>query len=269
MLKQSATLGKPSLNIVVAHLRYLSSQGWKSSIDLMDYAKDLYTVYSFIDSHDSLMENQQLLEDGKLWCNISIKRIPTISAEQFRLSWIDAKGLRTALVNGKERIGFLESILNQFPKILIALGLDVSEPQMTCASITHPIFSGAGPKPELEAMRRLGNFCDIELNICGINFKAHRLVLATASGYWRKTLTEANYSIGGINIDQDFSKDTVLGILEYFYTNKIPAGLELEGGTATGAFLEWLKIAREWEVVELQVILENILLRASSASCGS
>ena len=262
MLEQIATHGVPSLNVVIAHLKYLSFQGWNSTTDLKEFMKDVRTVYSFIDSDSTLMGNQQLLEDGKIWCNLALKRISTISKEQFRHSWMDAKELRMALVDKEERMRFSESILNEYPRTLGVIGLEVSELQPSSTFMEKRERMESGSKPEFESMWKMGYFCDVELNIRGENFKAHRIVLAAASGYWRSVFTGA--PVGGLNVDRSCSKETVLGVLRYFYTNRLPEGLGAgaRDGTATGTFMEWLKLAREWEVTELRMVLENMLSRA-------
>lgn len=260
MLKQSPNSGLPSTDIVIAHLKYLSSQGWNSSTDLDAYMADVIMVYRFLETRIIHLDNRQILEDGKLWCNLNLDSIMTLSKEQFRISWTDAKGLRMALVEKAERMRFSASILNQFPNILNSIGLEVSNLKPDSMPVMRPPKQAS--TAEIEALWKLGYFCDLELNIRGERFRAHRLVLAAASGYWKRVLTGNEAGAGDLGVNHGCSKNTVLGVLRYVYTGRLPPGLQ----DGTGVFMEWLRLAREWDVVELRGVLENILLKTRGSA---
>ncbi|KAF8545326.1 BTB/POZ protein [Trichophaea hybrida] len=165
---------------------------------------------------------------------------------------MDAKSLRTALVDSSERRKFSTSLLNSFPNILKAIGLEPVAPQLVNDS-RNKVVQGT----EIQELWEQGRFCDVELNIRGETFKAHRIILAAASGYWKKVFT-GDIESRKLDIEQNCSKDTVLGVLRYMYTTKLPDDV---AGTS-GRFVEFLRLAREWEVVELRERLEEMLLRA-------
>jgi len=256
MLSQIPGGGIPSIDIVIAHLRYLSSQGWNSATNLESYIKDVIATYKFLEEQ---VLDQKILEDGRLWCNQSLDAISTVSKDQFRLAWMDSKSLRTILVESTERRKFSASLLNGFPNLLKAIGLEQIASQLNDDTRNQVV-----PVAEIQELWEQERFCDVELNIRGETFKAHRIVLAAASGYWKRVFTSDNES-RKLDIEQNCSKDTVLGVLRYMYTAKLPDDV---AGTS-GRFVEFLKLAREWEVVELRERLEEMLLRVKGKAAGA
>jgi hypothetical protein len=267
MLQHILGGGLPSAEVVVAHLKYLSSQGWNSSTDLEHYIKDVIAAYTFLENYDRLEINRQLLEDGHLWCNLDQQGLPTPTKEQFRLSWTDAKSVRTALVDDTEKLKFTGSLLNRFPKLLKLIDVEAVKKQSIrlCPARDDELGQRQTvPTKNIRELWKLGHFCDIELNVHGEPFRAHRVVLAAASGYWRKVFTGDNPK-GGLDISQSCSKETVLGVLRYIYTKELPIGW----GVGSARFVEWLKLAREWEVVELRERLEGLLLAGKGKAAAS
>jgi hypothetical protein len=263
MLQHIPGGGVPSAETVVAHIKYLSSQGWNGSTDLELYIKDVTAAYKFLETKETLQINLQLLEDGRLWCNLDPQELPTLSKERFRLAWTDAKSLRTALVDEKEKRRFADSLLNMFPRLLKHIDVEAVRKQQSIRLRHAPGDDGVWQTQivaakEIRELWKQGHLCDIELNIHGERFRAHRVVLAAASGYWRRVFTGIEPGGGdGLDINQSCSKETILGVLRYIYTGELPLGWNEGAGKVQPAwFAEWLKLAMEWEVVELRERLE-------------
>ncbi|KAA8912466.1 hypothetical protein FN846DRAFT_309870 [Sphaerosporella brunnea] len=222
MLQHIPSGGMPSAEKVIAHIKYLSLHGWNGSTDLELYIKDVIAAYKFLEYKDQLQINLQILEDGRLWCDLDAQELPTLSKEQFRLCWKDAKTLRITLAEEKEKRKFGHSILNQFPRLLRLIDVEaVRKPARLPRDGLEERQSISNKA--LRELWKLGRFCDIELNVHGEPFRAHRVVLAAASGYWRRALT-GNEPKGGLDINQSCSKETVLGVLRYIYTGELPLG---------------------------------------------
>lgn len=276
--------GIPSTEIVIAHLRYLSSQGWNSSTDLESFMRDVLAVYGFLEEKDSSELDQKLLEEGRLWCNQSLDGISTASKDQFRQSWMDAKGLRIALVEKSEQQKFAASVLNGFPNLLKAIGLQPLPPPLPPQAAKGSLKTHSSQQQQQQHRQQKlweqGHFCDVELNIRGEKFKAHRLVLAAASGYWERVFTGGDASGQGgvagekgkkLDIVQNCSRGTVLAVLRWMYSHKLPDGGDDSDDVARSSarLTEYLKLANEWEMLGLRQQLEEELMALRANNWGT
>jgi hypothetical protein len=88
-----------------------------------------------------------------------------------------------------------------------------------------------------------GRFCDIELNISGERVKAHRVVLAAASKYWKRVF-DGNQQERELEV----KGETVRKVVEWCYTRRLPA---------KARWGEWGVVADVWEIQELETALKG------------
>ncbi|KAI5790782.1 hypothetical protein FPQ18DRAFT_337038, partial [Pyronema domesticum] len=195
--------GIPTEDILIAHLRYLST-GWNSTTPSEAYISDVSSIYRHLASHGT---DLLFTDSGRLWLNSA-----TLSSDSF----VDATTLRVSLSR--------DSILNSHPRLLAALGVQ--------------------PPPSLLAeLWQKGRFCDIELNISGEIVKAHRVVLAAESKYWKRVF-DGNQQERELEV----KGETVRKVVEWFYTRRLPA---------KARWGEWAVVADVWEIQELETALRG------------
>jgi hypothetical protein len=233
----------------MSHLSYLASKGWNSTTDLKVYLQDVVAAYNFLNRHVEGVDKQMLFNAGSIWCIVNLRGCSNLSRDGFRRCWVDVSKLHTELEDEASRSRFYCSILAPFHQLLDALGVEPVESRLTPAA---PHEMQLLPFLQLQMLWQESRFCDIELNVGGELFKAHRLVLAAASAYWKNVFTSNEPTMHLQILDSGrFSKDTLLGVLRYFYTAELPN---------PHFIFEWLKLAKEWEIPRLVKELNKLLL---------
>lgn len=180
----------------------------------------------------------------------------------FEASWASAKDLCLGIKYDFSHYRYVRSTLVRYDGLLTAL--EVTRIQKPKLEITTPdLHQRKSTLQNLCTLWREGKLCDVELEVGGNIFKAHRIVLASGSTYWEnlfilgwRDAEECRISITQI------TAHTVSTMLQFLYTGGFPA---IPNDTNTTQNLEHmmdcLVAADKWDMVTLKIYIEEMILQ--------
>ncbi|TDL15335.1 hypothetical protein BD410DRAFT_845281 [Rickenella mellea] len=263
-------LGLPTVSEVVAHLVVLATEiAPKHPLDMQLFA-DVRDTYNWLNSN--LNGAKHLLEDysdALLWLNVDDPDESWV--------WRSAKQLVFGMSFDDEGDEFYDAkdFLYAFKPLLLAAGanefvhLKLRDKHDDTSKPTHLEIMRDG----FNRLRRDGHLFDIQFNVKGEVFKAHKILLAAVVKHFTDAF-KAGFRESGVSawedelleysLPENTSSFAIRSFLEYIYNGSFPvpecdeseeASLTLEG------LLDLLDLAHMWEIPDLlfqvQIMIVN------------
>ncbi|KAI9684824.1 MAG: hypothetical protein M1829_000199 [Trizodia sp. TS-e1964] len=259
---------KPSTAIVWSHLQYLSGLARAlPESSLKGFMDDLNATYRFL--HDKLTESKATfvsegLESAKIWWNGEFSEHNGI-----RDSWLSLDHLLIYSACDAPPLMTLRYFMMPFSNLLQELG---------CKSIVYPSLTA--PRTEtpgslsslLNALRLQETLTDITLLAKGKSIKAHKIILATQSEYWKREGSGPWKTESKIDFSDEMSFETLSIIVEYVYRHDTFAWTamhvtddDINDSTAEklDMLLDVLAVADRWIMPTLLAAVQHQILLGS------
>lgn len=180
----------------------------------------------------------------------------------FETSWVSAKDLCLGIDYDFGHYRYVRSTLVRYGKLLTALEVK---------KIQKPKLEGMGPDlhqqksthEKLFGFWQQGKLCDVELDVGGVIFKAHRIVLASGSSYWENMLIGGWRDAGERSISiNEMPARTVSVMLNFLYTGELPpspAAATLSENLQH--MMDWLVAADQWDMAVFKNHIEEMIVQ--------
>lgn len=272
---QTPSNGAPSAQIILQHVGYLAThrnevQGVR---DIQLFINDILTSYKFLNDYcsekKSAFEKVRSIDprilDTILWLNLD-EPITDANINLFETSWASTRDLCLGIRYDFGRYRFVRRVLADYEQLLRALGVETVQKLM-------PEFTTLGV-PQTNNVRenlfnfwQQGKFCDVELEINGMIFKAHRVMLASSSSYWENIFIGNWAEVDGSRISiKGTTPSIVSAMLCFLYTGELPfATNDTNPGKNLEHMMDWLIAADRWDMstfknrIERAIVQQNYL----------
>lgn len=198
--------------------------------------------------------------DAMIWLNLDE---PTdANLDLFETSWASAKDLCLGIEYDFGHRRYVRSSLIRYGRLLTAL--EVKKIQKPIPEIPTPELHQ--PKSTLQKLCTFwqqGKLCDVELEVGGDIFKAHRIVLASGSLFWENMLIGGWCGTGECTISiTQTTAHTVSAMLHFLYTGELPPTPNDTGANENlKHVMEWLVAANQWDMVLFKIHIEEMILQ--------
>lgn len=230
--------------------------------------KDLIASYKFLNGYYSQPEHglekirdiDHRILDMMIWLNVD-EPITNVNSDMFDTSWTSAKDLCLGIEYDFSRYRFVRSILACYEKLLKAL--EVEEVRKPRLETTGPDVQFKATCERFYSFWQEGKLCDVELDVCGTVFKAHRVMLASASPHWENMFTEGWREVGeGRVAIKEATPHTVSVMLHFLYTGMLPSmDSDLEASENLDRIMGWLVAADQWDMLAFKAHVEEMIVR--------
>ncbi|KAI9733902.1 MAG: hypothetical protein M1834_002557 [Cirrosporium novae-zelandiae] len=266
----------PPVDSVWKHLEYLKSIVESLDADeIYDFISDVRSTYDYLqnDLAHGINSIPFKRKDQAIWLNIETSESDRLSLDQLKNSWSDTAHLILSSTCDSGSLAALRTFLNPFSNLLKAAG---------CKSIVYPSVSPstqlqdasttdmASQFKEFRQFRALGQGFDIKLLPEGREIGAHKLILASVSGYWKTRFTGPWQNMGSDRSEiplEDMKYSTVFSLVDFAYRSFSwkPYLLAEDDSLATTAdklddMLDLLRGADRWTIGELHAQIEDKML---------
>lgn len=180
----------------------------------------------------------------------------------FEASWASAKDLCLGIEYDFSHYRYVRSTLVRYNGLLTALEVTrIQKPKLEAT--TPDLHQRKSTLQNLCTFWRQGKLCDVELEVGGDIFNAHRIVLASGSSYWENLFIGSWRDVGECRISiTQTTAHTVSMMLHFLYTGELPA---IPNDTSATKNLEHMMdcliAADKWDMVIFKVYIEEMILQ--------
>ena len=249
---------------VIGHLEFLASHREEiTQNELQICISEIKKAYEHLEQN---IHSYTIQESAVIWLNVKNEDLGQMTLETFRNSWSCARNLCLNSDYDSGEIKRVRSFLSRFHQLLRYANVSAVIPPKPLAP-GPPI-----PQPSiLEGLLKLRErelLFDVTITThkptmplqTPQTFKAHKVVLASVSDYWKKRLTlEFKESfIAPIELEDDPS--TIKVLLDYIYTNKfVDPPHEGNFTEQLKNLLDQLEKSEKWVLLSFKGSMENYL----------
>lgn len=176
--------GNPSSLMVWRHLVHLSKLAAGLPADaISDFLSDLHRTYTYLQENIEESSESFTFQEHQIWLNLEITEPAQVSLEDLRSSWLPAKHLLLLSSCDSPPLMSVRQLLLPYERLLRKIG---------CKPINHVNLNVPGTQQaeslckSLSRLRQEGMLLDVTLKAEGKEIKAHKVVLATCSGYFKR-----------------------------------------------------------------------------------
>jgi len=246
---------------VIGHLEFLASH--REEIERNELPKRISEIKN---AYEYLEQNRHICtipEGALIWLNIENEDLANMTLEIFRKSWSCTRNLCLNINYDSGEIKRVRSFLDRFH--LLLLHADVS-------ALKHPIPPTSEPpttqSPILEGLLKFREQ-KILFDVTIIarkpgrpleTFKAHKVVLASVSDYWKAMFTSEFRESSAPEIELQDDPSVIKVLLNYIYTNKFVKPLHEDDVTKQlETLLDQLEMSGKWFLLSFKYSMENYL----------
>lgn len=252
------------------HIEYLAAHRneVRTLRDTRLFARDVLASYRFLDNHYSQVkyifekarDTDPRILDAMIWLNLDEPIDANI--DLFKTSWVSAKDLCLGIEYDFGHCRYVRSSLICYDRLLTAL--EVKKIQKPMLEILTPELQQ--PKSTFQklcAFWQQGVLCDVELEVDGNIFKAHRIILASGSLFWENTLIGGWRGVGECTISiTQTTAHTVSAMLHFLYTGELPpTPNDTSASENLKHMMDWLVTANQWDMVLFKTHIEEMILQ--------
>ncbi|CUS15651.1 unnamed protein product [Tuber aestivum] len=201
---------------VIGHLKFLASHREEITEDeLPTRISEIKMAYEYLEEK---IPTYSIQENALIWLNIEYEDRSGMALETFRNSWSCARNLCLNIEYDSGEIRRVCSFLGRFHNLLEHAKVHILRlrkrriPQPP--RIQSPILQG------LLDLRNQGLLCDVTIISPLQTFKAHKVVLASVSNYWRGMFSSQFKESSTTEVLLQDDPNTIKVLLDYIYTNK-------------------------------------------------
>ncbi|CUS15650.1 unnamed protein product [Tuber aestivum] len=242
---------------VIGHLEFLASHnGEIAENELQTRISEIKEAYQYLEGQ---IPTYTIRESALIWLNIENEDLrENIALETFRKSWSCARNLCLGIQYDSGEIKRVRSFLDHFRQLLDHANVSgivnprplTPEPPKT----QFPILEG------LLNLRNQGLLFDVTIISPLQTFKAHKVVLASVSDYWRGMLSSQFKESSTAEVLLQDDPNTIKVLLDYIYTNKfIEPQREDDVTTQLENLLEQLEKSEKWRLLNFKHSMEDYL----------
>ena len=247
--------------IVIEHLEFLASHREEiAESELPTRISEIKEAYEYL---EEMIPTYTIQEITSIWLNIENEDLENITLEIFRKSWSCSRNLCLNSNYDSGEIKRVRSFLGRFHPLLLHANV---------SAIIPPILLTPEPpttqSPTLGGLLKLRE-CELLFDVTIIvrkptvplqTFKAHKIVLASASDYWKGMFTSVFMESSTAEITLEDDPSTVKVLLDYIYTNKFVEPPHEEDVTEQlENLLDQLEKSEKWFLLSFKRSMENYL----------
>ena len=249
---------------VMGHLEFLASHREEiTENELPTRISEIKEAYEYLEGK---MPSYTIQESALIWLNIENENVGNMTLEIFRNSWSCTRNLCLNINYDSGEIKRVRSFLGRFHQLLMHANVSAIRPPIP--PVPEPPTRQC---PVLEGLLKLREhelFSDVTITAhkptmllqTPQTFKAHRLVLASVSDYWKTMLTSTFKESSTPEIPLQENPSTVKVLLDYIYTNKfVKPPLEDDVTKQLENLLDQLGMSGMWFLPSFKSSMENYL----------
>ena len=250
--------------IVIEHLQFLASHREEiTESELSTRISEITKAYEYL---QEMIPSYTIQKSALIWLNIENEDIGEMTLEIFRESWSCAKNLRLNSDYDSGEFKRVRSFLNRFHQVLGYFDVSRVIPPKPLAPEPP-----RGQSPILEGLLKLRErelLFDVTITThkptmpfqTPQTFKAHKVVLASVSDYWKTMLTSKIKESSNFEILLQDDPSTVKVLLDYIYTNKfVKPTYEDDVIRQLENLLDQLEESEKWLLPSFKRSMENYL----------
>ncbi|KAG0636272.1 hypothetical protein HOY80DRAFT_926003 [Tuber brumale] len=240
---------------VLGHLEYLAShREIITKEELPTRISEIKKAYEYLEEKVPVYT---IPENVPIWLNIENGDLVGMTLETFQTSWSCTRDLCLNSNYDSGEIKRVRSFLGRFHQLLVQARVrriipppSIPEPYKT----QSPILEG------LLNLREQKVLFDVTITAPPQTFKAHKIVLASVSEYWRGMFTSNCRESSTAEISLQDDPSTVKVLLDYIYTNNfIKPPREVDVTRQLENLLDQLEKSEKWFLPSFQHSMENYL----------
>ena len=245
--------------IVIEHLEFLALH--REEITESEFPARISEITKAYEYLQEMIPSYTIKKSVLIWLNIENEDIGEMTLEIFRESWSCSRNLCLNSDYDSGGIKRVRSFLNRFDHLLRYANVSAVIPPKSLVSRQSSILEGL-------KLRECELFSDVTITThkptmplqTPQTFKAHRVVLASASDYWKKMLTlQFKESFTPQILLQD-DPSTIKVLLDYIYTNKfVEPPHEDDVTEQLKNLLDQLEKSEKWLLLSFKHSMENFL----------
>ena len=262
---QKITSKKPMITptTVMEHLEFLASHREEiTQNELPTRISEIKEAYEYLEEK---IPSYTIRESALIWLNIENEDIRKMTLEIFRNSWSCTSNLCLNINYDSGEIKRVRSFLGRFHQLLLHANVSAIRPPIPLtpepSTTQSPILEG------LLELRERGLLFDVTITThkptmpqTPQTFKAHKIVLASVSDYWKTMLTSTFKESSTPEIPLQDDPSTVKVLLDYIYTNKfVKPPLEDDVTKQLESLLDQLGMSGMWFLPSFKSSMENYL----------
>jgi len=266
MALQKITAKNPMVSptTVIEHLEFLASHREElTESELLTRVSEITKAYEYLQEK---IPSYTIQESALIWLNIENEDIGKMTREIFRKSWSCSRNLCLNSDYDSGEIKRVRSFLDRFHHLLRYADVSAVIPP-------KPLAPGP-PRAQssiLEGLLKLRE-CELLLDVTITThkptmplqtpqtFRAHKVVLASVSDYWKQILTLQFKESFIAQIELEDDPSTIKVLLDYIYTNKF-VDPPHEGNVTEQLknLLDQLEKSERWSLLSFKCSMENCL----------
>ncbi|PWW74713.1 hypothetical protein C7212DRAFT_358974 [Tuber magnatum] len=242
--------------IVIGHLEFLALHRWEiAENELQTRISEIKEAYQYLEEQ---IPTYAIRENVLIWLNIENEDLRKITQETFRKSWSCAKNLCLNIMYDSGEIKRVRSFLDHFRRLL-------DHANVSGIVIPRPL----APEPPnallpiLEGLRNLREqklLFDVTITASFQTFKAHKVVLASVSDYWKTMLSSQFMESSTAEVSLQDDPSTIKVLLDYSYTNRfIKPPHEDDVTRQLENLLDQLEKSEKWRLLGFKHSMEDYL----------
>ena len=249
---------------VIEHLEFLASHREEiTESELPTRISEITKAYEYLQEK---IPSYTIQKSALIWLNIENEDIGNMTLEIFRKSWSCARNLCLNSDHDFEEIKRVRSFLDRFHHLLRYANVSAVIPPKPLAP--RPPRAQSSILEGLLKLREFELLFDVTITTHKLTmplqtpqtFRAHKVVLASVSDYWKKMLTLQFKESFIAQIELEDDPSTIKVLLDYIYTNKfIDPPHEGNVTEQLKNLLDQLEKSEKWSLLSFKCSMENCL----------
>ncbi|PWW74720.1 hypothetical protein C7212DRAFT_298776 [Tuber magnatum] len=240
---------------VIGHLGFLASHREEiTKEELPTRISEIKKAYEYLEEK---IPSYTIQESALIWLNVENEDFGRMTPETFRKSWSCTMDLCLDSNYDSGEIKRVRSFLDRFRQLLLHANVtaiihppSIPEPPRT----QSPILQG------LLDLRKQELLSDVTITAPLQTFKAHKIVLASVSDYWRAMFTSKFRESSTTEISLQDDPKTIKVLLDYIYTNNFIKPRHEENVTSQlENLLDQLEKSEKWFLPSFKHSMEHYL----------
>ncbi|KAG0135099.1 BTB/POZ protein [Tuber indicum] len=244
--------------IVVRHFEFLSSYSEEmTEVELPTRISEIRKAYEYLEEKLPAFTIQTSV---LIWLNIWNEDVAGMTLETFQNSWSCTKNLwlnsNCGYDSGESKC--VHSFLGRFHPLLLHAGVPEVIPPRKITKLPRTQSSTLG---DLHDLREQEVLCDVTITAPPQTFKAHKIVLASASMYFRAMFTSTCFESSATKVPLQDDPATIKVLLDYIYTNEfIEPPYEEDVTRQLESLIDQLEKSQKWFLSSFQDSMEVYLM---------
>ncbi|KAF8247791.1 hypothetical protein K440DRAFT_627982 [Wilcoxina mikolae CBS 423.85] len=259
VLLRTPGFGRPTPQTIIDHLRFLSDNAKNIEYEeIPQNVADVRECYRYLQIYGEPVSVPA--DNCAIWFNTDQQVVAT--PEEFICSWVSTQNLCLGLEYDSGQLKQVRSFLKPFIELLMRCGVrEVTGPRAL------PVFQRVATEypcrilSQLQQFRKEGLFIDLKVIVQGTTLGVHRVVLGTASEYFKRMFSSGmRESLEDTIFIEEMTVETATRIFDYIYTGEMTPVTPSEDPTdEMEQLLGLLEGSNRFELLELKSEVEGAL----------